>query len=72
MDWAIPGFGKRRYTMVRRQPSLGVRAADLLAEWSERRQQRMMLSRMDDYSLSDIGVSRADAIEEAYKPFWRS
>jgi uncharacterized protein YjiS (DUF1127 family) len=53
-------------------PALGARLIDMLAEWSERRRQRMMLSRMDDYSLSDMGFSRADAIEEADKPFWRA
>jgi len=78
MDWALPGLsrwiGQSRFGQGRflRQPGLGLRLLDLLAEWSERRRQRMTLCRMGEYDLSDIGLSRTDALEEAGKPFWRA
>lgn len=42
--------------------------ATLLAE---RRRQRLALLELDDRLLADIGISRADALAEAHKPFWR-
>jgi uncharacterized protein YjiS (DUF1127 family) len=44
---------------------------DRLADWSERRRQRRALEALPDHLLSDIGLSRADAEQEADKPFWR-
>lgn len=44
---------------------------DRVATWSERRRQRLALEALPDHLLSDIGVSRADADQEADKPFWR-
>jgi len=46
-------------------------AMDTLAAWNERRRQRLALETLPDHILSDIGVSRADADNEAAKPFWR-
>lgn len=46
-------------------------AFDRLAVWNERRRQRHALMRLPDHMLSDIGVSRLDAGQEADKPFWR-
>lgn len=47
------------------------RMMDTLAAWNERRRQRLALEALPDHILSDIGVSRADADNEATKPFWR-
>ncbi len=44
---------------------------DALVSWHERAQQRRDLRSLDDRLLRDIGVSRAEAEEEARKPFWR-
>ncbi|WP_207460643.1 DUF1127 domain-containing protein [Azospirillum sp. SYSU D00513] len=44
---------------------------DTLALWAERRRQRRDLEALPDHLLSDIGVSRSDAANEADKPFWR-
>ncbi|MBP2227508.1 uncharacterized protein YjiS (DUF1127 family) [Azospirillum agricola] len=44
---------------------------DRMATWSERRRQRLALESLPDHLLADIGVSRADASQEAEKPFWR-
>ena len=43
-----------------------------LERWSERRRQRRALLQLDDNLLKDIGLSHADAWQEAHKPFWRS
>ena len=42
-----------------------------LGRWLQRRQQRLELARLDARMLSDIGLTRADALAEALKPFWR-
>ena len=44
---------------------------DRFATWSERRRQRRALEALPDHLLSDIGMSRVDAMQEADKPFWR-
>ena len=39
--------------------------------WWERFRQRQALAAVDDWILKDIGVSRADAMREYDKAFWR-
>ncbi|MGH6899984.1 MAG: DUF1127 domain-containing protein, partial [Geminicoccaceae bacterium] len=48
------------------------RVAEALVAWHERARQRSALTELSDYMLCDIGISRAEAIDEAEKPFWRS
>ena len=48
------------------------RAVDLLLTWSERARQRRELLQFDDHLLQDIGLTRAEAIVETEKPFWRA
>jgi uncharacterized protein YjiS (DUF1127 family) len=43
----------------------------LVSSWIERARQRRALARLDDQTLRDIGITRADATHEAQKPFWR-
>ncbi len=50
---------------------LVVRVVDTLILWQERARQRHHLAALDPNLLKDIGVSRADAWQEANKPFWR-
>ena len=38
--------------------------------WREIHRQRKQLSKMDDYLLKDIGVSRVEADREAERKFW--
>jgi uncharacterized protein YjiS (DUF1127 family) len=45
--------------------------ADTLGASHERWKQRQALLSLDDHLLKDIGVSRAQAEDEAGKPFWR-
>jgi uncharacterized protein YjiS (DUF1127 family) len=39
--------------------------------WINRYRQRKLLRDLDDYMLKDIGISRADALKESSKPFWK-
>lgn len=43
----------------------------LVRLWGERASQRRALAGLDDRALQDIGLSRATALGEAEKPFWR-
>jgi uncharacterized protein YjiS (DUF1127 family) len=46
-------------------------ALDTLALWRRRRQDRRRILALDDRLLHDIGMTRADALREGAKPFWR-
>jgi uncharacterized protein YjiS (DUF1127 family) len=41
------------------------------AAWETTAQGRAELSRLSDRDLQDMGISRASAVAEARKPFWR-
>ncbi len=47
------------------------RALETLTTWQERADGRRELLSLDERMLHDIGISRADAVREADKPFWR-
>jgi uncharacterized protein YjiS (DUF1127 family) len=59
-----------RFALRRLGDHLG-RGAGLLLLWAERRDQRHRLAELNDRMLRDIGLSRADVMAEATKPFWR-
>jgi uncharacterized protein YjiS (DUF1127 family) len=63
---ALPRTGRRS---TARQALARLRAA--LLAWHERVRQRRALGELSDHLLRDIGVSRADALCEATRPFWR-
>lgn len=48
------------------------RLLELLTLWHERQRQRRALLKLDDRLLSDIGISRCEAEQEASKPFWKA
>jgi len=48
-----------------------VALANTVFAWQERAEQRYRLAALDDHRLQDLGLSRADAMAEAAKPFWR-
>ena len=53
----------------------GTRHSGVLAtafDWMGRAKQRRMLKDLDQDRLDDIGLTRAQALEEAAKPFWQS
>ncbi|TNC07151.1 DUF1127 domain-containing protein [Methylobacterium terricola] len=51
----------------RRNP---VSLIERLELWADRRRERRALLRCPDSLLKDVGLSRADALREAEKPFW--
>jgi uncharacterized protein YjiS (DUF1127 family) len=59
---------RRAWTMP---PDAAGRLVDWLLEALERRRERRMLLELDERMLRDIGISRADALREAGKPFWQ-
>ena len=46
------------------------RLARTLLLWHERARQRRHLQSLSDHMLRDIGLTRADVLAEADKPFW--
>lgn len=48
-----------------------VRVAYLVSLWSRRRHTRRTLRTLDDFQLTDIGLTRRAARDEARKWFWR-
>ena len=56
--------------LQRARARLAARSTPLLL-WHERARQRRQLLELDDDMLRDIGITRADAVGEAGKPFWR-
>ncbi|HEX6959990.1 MAG TPA: DUF1127 domain-containing protein [Ferrovibrio sp.] len=49
---------------------LAARIGGLLA-WQRRARERGQLAELSDIYLKDMGLSRADALREASRPFWR-
>lgn len=41
-----------------------------LRRWWQLSEQRRLLATLDDGALKDIGLSRADALQESERPFW--
>ncbi len=54
------------------RPRVGESVCQLMAIWHQRQQQRQALLKMNERLLSDIGISRCDAEQEAAKPFWKA
>ena len=51
---------------------LAIALTDRLDLWQRRLRDRDMLRAMSTAQLKDIGLSRADALNESEKPFWRA
>jgi uncharacterized protein YjiS (DUF1127 family) len=43
-----------------------------LAMMAKRAKQRRMLAALEDWQITDIGLTRAEAMREAAKPFWKA
>ena len=46
-------------------------AVETLLNWQHRAAERQQLASLSDYDLKDVGLTRADALMEAQKPFWQ-
>lgn len=51
--------------------ALLIRMLDALFAWQDRGKERRRLGTLDERLLHDIGLDRATADAEAFKPFWR-
>jgi uncharacterized protein YjiS (DUF1127 family) len=49
----------------------GSQVVAILREWRRRARERAELAALDDRTLKDIGLTRADAEFLSNKPFWR-
>ncbi len=49
-----------------------IMALRVVSVWRERARQRRALASLDDHLLRDVGLSRAEVVREARKPFWRA
>lgn len=56
------------FTRLNRQLA---RLSNKLDTYQQRRYSRRQLLFLNDHQLKDIGLSRADAEQEATKPFWK-
>ncbi len=74
---SIVRFGRYQVVLLKRDrisPALLERLRGWLVKINQYRQnvqQRRKLAQLPDYLLKDIGVTRADALKEAEKPFWK-
>jgi uncharacterized protein YjiS (DUF1127 family) len=64
---AAPNLGYRRSTRRVSWRDLTAWTRYAISRWRERR----MLEMLDERILSDIGISRSQALAEARKPCWR-
>jgi uncharacterized protein YjiS (DUF1127 family) len=48
-----------------------LRLSETVGTWRARALSRRDLAQFSDYTLKDIGISRADVYRESSKPFWR-
>lgn len=48
-----------------------LRSVSAIRKWNRRHNTRRALLEMDDHMLKDIGISRADALREGRKAFWK-
>jgi len=74
---SIVRFGRYQVVLLRRDrisPTLLERFSGVLTKFNQYREnarQRRQLAQLPDYLLKDIGVTRAEAMKEAEKPFWK-
>lgn len=57
---------------ARRARAVAIRLGEWLTVMRERRRSRRALLDLNDQQLEDIGISRAEALKEAHRPFWDS
>lgn len=69
----LPLAGSRPHGSLRSSVrGAGLRVVEAFLAWHERARQRRALLQLSDHMLRDIGISRAEAVGEAGKPFWRA
>lgn len=69
---ASPFWGSRSRAAAHRPAGGLTTLIATTAQWFARSSQRRQLLTLDDRTLDDIGISRAEAQAESRKPFWRA
>jgi uncharacterized protein YjiS (DUF1127 family) len=64
----IPDFFER---IGRWSANAGTSITSTIREWNRRQSSRKALLEMSDHLLKDIGISRAEALREGSKAFWK-
>ena len=59
-----------RAISLTRLPSLPRLPLPPLRRWARTARERRHLAEMSDHMLRDIGLTRAEALDEAARPFW--
>ncbi len=67
----ISGIGPRWSRLFRDLARGLAPVARVVETWLHRRRTRRHMTRLSDYLLKDIGITRADVDAEAHKPFWK-
>jgi uncharacterized protein YjiS (DUF1127 family) len=70
--FSLPGHAGLAFRRDAGNGSFLVRLSGLLALWATRQRERRMLATLDDRTLCDLGVGRAEAAREAGKAFWEA
>lgn len=61
----------RSVSFDRPLPAISLKALWLrVKRWQQLARQRQQLAMLDDAALKDIGLSRADILQESERPFW--
>ncbi|MDN5514663.1 DUF1127 domain-containing protein [Ectopseudomonas composti] len=63
------GYALAQAIHFERLPSLGG-VWRMLRRWRQLARERAQLAQLNDAALKDLGLSRADALQEAERPFW--
>lgn len=71
IHWHQPQYRARRQNAVHAMSDAGSHFVATLREWRRRSRERAELAALDDRTLKDIGLTRADAEFLSNKPFWR-
>nr|WP_256675630.1 DUF1127 domain-containing protein [Pseudomonas sp. R5(2019)] len=69
--------GQKGFVLIQRHPLAGIslghwfsRLTTLVARWHQLARERAELAQLSDSALKDMGLSRADILEETERPFW--
>ena len=69
--WHQPRNRAGQHDAIHALSDAGAHVLATLREWRRRARERAELAALDDRTLKDIGLTRADAEFLSNKPFWR-
>jgi uncharacterized protein YjiS (DUF1127 family) len=71
IHWHQPRRRARQRDAIQLLSDAGSLVAATVREWRRRARERAELAALDEHTLADIGLTRADAEFLSNKPFWR-